>query len=155
MTTDTSMLPAFQASVAQASNMVLIEGLPNENTEAKLFRSEKKNSETVKRHGFLFYPAALRPLPQDAATLAAALSAPNAISQYSRAMKQCGGFHPDFAVVWTDPQTAARNEAQICFGCEEIKFFGPDAKIYADLEPATFAALRSVLRHYGKRAVPR
>jgi len=150
---DTNVLPAFQDALAARSGLVLLEGLPNENTEAKLYRAEKKANETVKRAGFLFYPARLTAAPNDEQALVAALTRPGSITEYSGAMKMCGGFHPDFALLWNSGGQAY--EAQICFGCQEIKLFGPSSELYADLAPETFSALRSVLRHYGKHAVPR
>ena len=151
---NTDVLPVFQNALASRTGMRLLEGLPNENSEAKLYQAEKKANKTVKRAGFLFYPAPITPSPADEQALVAALSQPGAVAEFSGAMKMCGGFHPDFAILWNDASGAAY-EAQICFGCEEIKLFGPQNELYADLAPETFSALREVLRYLGKNAVPR
>jgi len=151
---NTQVLPIFQNALASRTGMRLLEGLPNENTEAKLYRAEKKANQTVKRAGFLFYPTPITPSPADEQALVTALSQPGAVAEFSGAMKMCGGFHPDFAILWNDAAGAAY-EAQICFGCEEIKLFGPNNELYADLAPETYAALRNVLRYLGKNAVPR
>lgn len=151
---NTDVLPLFQNALASRTGMRLLEGLPNENTEAKLYRAEKKANQTVKRAGFLFYPTEIIPSPAEEQALVAALSQPGAVAEFSGAMKMCGGFHPDFAILWNDA-AGASYEAQICFGCEEIKLFGPQNELYADLAPTTYSALREVLRYLGKNAVPR
>ncbi|MCH7227828.1 hypothetical protein [Haloferula sp. A504] len=52
----------------------------------------------------------------------------------------CPGFHPDYAIVWSDRGT--RRVLQLCYGCHEWKFFGPGGMLLTDIsEEAYFGPL--------------
>jgi hypothetical protein len=47
----------------------------------------------------------------------------------------CAGFHPDYALVWSDARGS--RVLQICYGCHEWKYFGPGGVLHTDInEPA-------------------
>ncbi len=59
--------------------------------------------------------------------------------------KKCGGFHPDFAVEWQIG--TAKYQALICFGCGEVKLFGPGYESRYDFHSET---IEKILKKYNK-----
>ena len=43
-------------------------------------------------------------------------------------MKNCGGFHPDYLLVWKNGDTTHR--LQLCYGCGEMRYFENEKYIY-------------------------
>jgi hypothetical protein len=62
--------------------------------------------------------------------------------------KKCGGFHPDYAVEWSVGRD--RYRALICFGCEEVKLFGPALESRNDLDRTAYKRLEELLKPYQK-----
>lgn len=48
----------------------------------------------------------------------------------------CAGFHPDYAIVWTDD--GVRRVLQLCYGCHEWKFFGPGGMLLTDISEKAY-----------------
>ena len=128
-----------------AESVTLYEGLPHQNDERELFASEKKTKSTLELHGFPFYIETLTLKPKHIDHLKAILGD----SQSYRPPlldKKCGGFHPDFAVGWT----VAGKEyfCLVCFGCYELRLYGPKAEQEYDMTNASAYQLKSVLASY-------
>ena len=51
-----------------------------------------------------------------------------------RGEKRCGGFHPDYAVVWQSETETDRVCAQICFGCDEIAIISGETAYRYDIQ---------------------
>lgn len=67
--------------------------------------------------------------------------------------KLCDGFHPDYLAEWR--ASAASYQILICFGCGEVKAFGPDRSLRCDIERGKERELDGVLKKYRKnRPVP-
>jgi hypothetical protein len=121
-----------------ADRVTLYEGLPHNFFEGYLLDEEKRTKETLDWHGFPFYS---RPLPlsdADRARLLAILGDEGSFGQLGGLTKGCGGFHPDYAVEWSAGGQEYR--CLICFGCSEVKIFGPGGELHC------FLAARDPLR---------
>jgi hypothetical protein len=137
------------AAPKQADRPVLYEGLPHQTYEHEALVAEKKAKPTVTLHGFPFYRETLELKPGDDQRLRALLTDPASFAPYS-GEKKCGGFHPDYAVEWSaDGQT---RQALICFGCREVKIYGPNGETTYDL--GAEAQFLDVLASYQKNRPP-
>lgn len=92
--------------------------------------------------------------PADAAAVRQVLLKPATYQPYS-GPKKCGGFHPDYRLVWGSGR--ARREVQLCFGCREVKVFaaGDTQVLVADLPNAPYLELRVALDRYRAQRPPR
>lgn len=68
--------------------------------------------------------------------------------------KLCGGFHPDYCLAWKDGEAAYH--FLICFGCHEVKLYGPRTELILDLRKESYAAFKAALEtHRAQRPTPR
>jgi hypothetical protein len=140
-------LPALTAALGKATKVVLHEGLPHQTFEPKLLEQELKTKKTVKVHGFPFYQETLSLKEADAKKLTALFRAGESFTAY-RGPKKCGGFHPDYAVEWRLGKDVY--QALVCFGCHEVKFYGPKAGVYCDVRDRALGEMKKVLLSYRK-----
>ncbi len=84
--------------------------------------------------------APLEPTPSSWADLSKAFLDADGFEAWT-AEKLCGGFHPDWAVVWTTPEGPL--EVLVCFGCDEVKVFSPRGRLRLDFGKEKRAALLS------------
>jgi hypothetical protein len=135
------------ATVRAAKGLVIYEGLPHQTFQRKLLEKELKTKKTVQLHGFPFYADPQEPRKADAAALRKLLSSRASVERYS-GMKYCGGFHPDYGVEWRAGKEVYR--ALVCFGCGELKMFGPKKRLHCDLSREGKEGLRKTLEGYRK-----
>ncbi|QJW94473.1 hypothetical protein [Frigoriglobus tundricola] len=135
------------AAVAKADKVALLEGLPHPMFEKKLLESELKTKKTVSHHGFPFYaePVALK--EADAKTLTKLFTDETSFKAFSGA-KKCGGFHPDYCIEWHVGKDLYR--CLVCFGCHEVKVFGPKTELYCDITKDAYDSFKTVLQPYRK-----
>ena len=90
-------------TIANARNITFYEGLPHQNDEVQLLEAEKKAKPTVELHGFWFYKEPLHFKPGDLDVISSILRDTRSFSRIlpGDPLKKCGGFHPDYALVWT------------------------------------------------------
>jgi hypothetical protein len=138
---------ALAVAIAKADRVILYEGLPHQTFEQQLLQEELKNKKTVKLNDFPFYTETLSLKDADAKSLKALFIEAAAFKQYS-GPKRCGGFHPDYALEWHVGKDVYR--AQICFGCQEVKIFGPKSEVHCDMRPDTNKQLQATLKPYRK-----
>jgi len=136
-------------------DVILREGLPHPGNDPEQFQAEKKK-ETVESAGFLFYKGDLPVKADDAAKLIDLLRDAGSYSAFL-GEKKCGGFHPDYEVVLVNPADKSEYRFQICFGCHEVKVYGPGDKAgRADIRKEGYDALTKLLKPYRKnRPEPR
>ena len=134
-------------TLKQADRLVLYEGLPHQMYEHQALEAEKKAKPTVTLHGFPFYRETLELKPDDGERLKALLGDPASFEPYS-GEKRCGGFHPDYAVEWS--AGGQTYQALICFGCWEIKIYGPKGETIYDIRNAARDRLKSLLEPYAR-----
>jgi hypothetical protein len=58
--------------------------------------------------------------------------------------KKCGGFHADYALTWK--VAGVEYAALFCFGCGEVKLFGPQQEFRYDIGEED--SLTRILKHY-------
>jgi hypothetical protein len=134
------------AKKAERATAFIHEGLPHPANEKAVFEAEKKSKKTLEVGGALFYQESLVLAFDDYPKLLNSLLDPATYSEF-KVEKKCGGFHPDYEVVFQ----AGKDEYRfhICFGCHEAKVFGPDGKgVRADLNKDGYDALTKVLKTY-------
>lgn len=147
---DTGVLSKIRASLKDQKNLTVFEGLPHQGWEAALLKSEIASKDAKKIHGFHFYSKALTPNAGDLKVLIKALSDEDGIIDNGGwvSVKLCGGYHPDYAVQWTDSK-GGNFHAQICFGCHEIKIYSDNIQLHADLNLGVYKILKKTLTSYG------
>jgi hypothetical protein len=131
--------------MSQTSSLTLYEGLPHQAWEGELLKQELAAKRTVTIHEFPFYQ---RPLPvasADVEELRGLSAAVDSFSSYA-GPKLCGGFHPDYCLSWKDGATTY--ELLICFGCHEMKFYGPKHEALADIRKDAFERFEAILKKY-------
>ncbi len=140
--TDFSRFKQLAEGVRQSPAIVLYEGLPAEDGDHQLYKSELENKPNIEINGFRFYKLPLTLTDRDAKQLTAIFCTQTLFRRYL-GPKPCGGFHPDFCVEWQNEDKVYR--ALVCFGCDEIKWSGPETALHCDLRSGR---LISILRAY-------
>lgn len=143
--TDLASYKPVAASAAKAREVILFEGFPHPVFEPALFKKEKEERNQFRHQGFLFYQNRPRVREKDAEALKKVLGDSGNFKAWA-GEKRCGGFHPDYLVQWKDGDDIYR--VQICFGCSEVKAFGPKGAVRLDMTPQTKAALQETLKRY-------
>ena len=144
---DMTVLPEFIDALAKAKEMTVFEGLPHPHWEPDELQTERRSKKCVNLHGYLFYDDARVAAGEDFVSLQQALSLRGGIIEWG-GHKLCGGYHPDYLIRWkADDGTY---DALVCFGCHEIKLFGPRDQLYADLLKPTYAQLEQSLSQFRK-----
>ena len=131
--------------VRRASSLTLFEGLPHPMWESDQLETELGSKETILIHDFPFYERPLVVAPDDVEPLRSLCAATGSYSSYM-GEKLCGGYHPDYCLRWEDDTETY--DLMICFGCGEMKFYGPENYLIADLK-AEFETL--LLKHRDQR----
>src|SRR5262245_31730460 len=105
-----------------ADRLVLYEGLPHQSFEPQQLEEEKQRKETTTLHGYPFYGELLDVSAEDVAQLKELLADEGSFRRWS-GEKPCGGFHPDYLAELRVGEVTYR--FLICFGCSELKVYGP------------------------------
>jgi hypothetical protein len=142
---DTSAFTPISKGIARASSLTLYEGLPHQTFDMDQYQNELATKKTVLLHEYPFYERTLAVGESDREELRR-LSA-SAESYFSFSGEQsCGGYHPDFCLAWTD--AGSRYELLICFGCQEMKLYGPTQSLRVDIRPDAAKGFRAILSQY-------
>jgi hypothetical protein len=140
-------LKTFAQGVQQADKVVLYEGLPHQMFETKLLKEERQTKPVQELNGYPFYQEPLALSQEDAKQLSEMLSDSSSF-RFFMGEKKCGGFHPDYCVEWQRGAECYR--AALCFGCHEVKVFGPGIESRNDLSPRAYEKLKRILKGYRK-----
>jgi hypothetical protein len=136
-----------RSSLRSANPLRVYEGLPHQNKEQALLKTELARRETIRLHGYPFYTPAVA--AKNDATLRRILANPSSFRPYT-GPKTCGGFHPDYAVSWTTG--GASSHLLICFGCGEALFSHQGTLLPYDIRHGELAELQATLAaHAAKR----
>lgn len=138
-------LAGMLASIDGKSMLTLYEGLPHQMWDREQLAFELKNKESITRFGFPFYKTPNPVSEADTKLLSEALKAQEAFVRY-QGFKLCGGFHPDFALVWTQ-EGKVPVEIHVCLGCGEIKAYTDGVEVYCDIMNA-LPRIEEVLKAY-------
>lgn len=117
-------------TILHADRITVYEGLPHPMYEEEEFRRELQAKATVQLHGFPFYREPLALKQGDVETLRGLLGTEGSYMPYG-GEKMCGGFHPDYAVEWTNGRGV--DHCLICFGCSEARVYGPRGGTFYNL----------------------
>ncbi len=130
-----------------AERVVLYEGLPHPAWESELLEEQLRTKETQELHGHPFYKETLPLKLDDSKRLTDILGSAGTYKRFS-GEKKCGGFHPDFVVEWHVGEDRFR--VLICFGCREVKLYGPQIESRYDLDQVASNELKKILHGYRK-----
>ena len=146
----------LSAGVKKADKVVVHEGLPHPLSEKDKYDVEKKKTnvtrprkdkvkEETDAHRFYDPPQAAS--AADAKALTTLFANPDVIKAFS-GNKRCGGFHPDYAIEWRAGSDVYYVE--ICYGCSEVKAYGPKDTLHADVSKSGLEDFKKVLAGYQK-----
>lgn len=135
--------------ITSNSSLKLYEGLPHPMFEAELYKSELTTKPHTRIDSYYFYE---RPLfaDEELENELRALSEASGTYRKFSGEKKCGGFHPDFALRWSNGEGAVM--ILICFHCEEAWLFGETLSVRVDLSESASKSLAKLLsRTRGQR----
>ena len=134
----------YTRTVQAATELVVHRGLPRADGVAPATATPPAANDTITLQGYAFEGAAITISPPDVERLRVVLGARSSYASFTE-NKKCGGFHPDYALQWSDDER--RYLTLICFGCDEFKLFGPEVAERYDMAPGVSAQLRTLLSH--------
>ena len=138
-------LKPLTESLSAQSLLSVYRGIPRENPDAPLNQNPANADEvrTLSRFGQTFYEKPLQVNSDRIPKLLVLLKNPKSFSQWS-GEKPCGGFRPDYALVWKTGDLIT--EMHLCFTCKEIKLYRGHTRFLCDLTQVTCQSLRDWVR---------
>ncbi len=132
------------ADFGPTDDLRIHKGLAHPVSEKRLYARQVERGGWIEVHGFKF-EAEPAEFPQSTAEEVLDLYRDLDSHQAWGPKTKCAGFHPDWVLLWN--QGERLRALQICYGCHEWKFFGPDGKrILSDIsETAYFGPLTKLL----------
>jgi len=132
-------------SLGAKSQLTVYRGVARENPEPSPPPGTPKANEvrTIIRFGQTFYEKSLPVPAAKTRKLLSLVKHPQSFSQWGGA-KPCGGFHPDYALVWKTGDQVV--EMHLCFTCKEIKVFNGQTKVYCEIEEDAYQGLKDWAR---------
>ena len=121
-----TLWPQVYDSIRRADRVIVYEGLPHPMYEEEALRRELEAGGTIEFAGYPFYREPLDVAAADVEALRTLMGDRSLYRPYV-GEKDCGGFHPDYAVEWSSGGKTYR--ALICFGCSEAWFEGPRGEV--------------------------
>jgi hypothetical protein len=113
--------------------------------EADQLKKELATKKTVRIHDFPFYERPLA-LAADEVEPLRRLSAAGSSYQTYGGPKACGGYHPDYCLAWKDGNVTYH--LLICFGCHEMKLYGPKSELIVDIGEEAFKTFETALKKH-------
>lgn len=126
------------------SGAVVYRGLAHPEAQTSRYQKQVEAGGWVEIEDFKFFEEPVD-VPRENIDKVLALYAESDSHQAWGPKTKCAGFHPDWVLLWN--QGDNRRALQICYGCHEWKFFGPDGRrILTDIsETAYFGPLTGLL----------
>ena len=127
----------LRGSITQANRIFVYEGLPRRMSDPALLKAEKERKDIVKIADYPFYTPQVEILGLPAAELKNFITDSKNFRPFS-VEKECGGFHPDYAVTWS--LSEKNYSILVCYGCGEVKIvdenkvYRHDARITEELK---------------------
>lgn len=140
-------IKSLVTGISQAKSVTLYEGLPHQRREAKVLFDELRTKKTIELHGFPFYDVAVPIEARSEAKLIKLCGEKATFGRYQGA-KFCGGFHPDCCLEFKDGTDVY--QMLICFGCREARLYGPQGKVFSDLDQGALKSFVEILSVYQK-----
>lgn len=112
-----SATSSIRDTIKNTDSIFVYEGLPHQTFEAELLTAEKAKNGITGLGGYPFYTPKIQIKTLDLSAFKKIISDS---SNYTRFLgeKRCGGFHPDYAVEWSDGDKVYL--ILFCFGCDEV-----------------------------------
>ena len=139
---DFTQYSSIARAIGEAGEPVLHEGLPHPMFEAGHFERERKRDDIHEWNGHWFYNEKL-PIDKKTAVELTKLVTENGTFVAFSGEKKCGGFHPDFALEWTDEGN--QFACFLCFGCREAMLFSPQSVLRCDMTKSSAERLKTLL----------
>lgn len=138
---------AWRKSIEEGAVLTVHEGLPG--TWDDLHEQEARRKDVRISGGHAFYTPGVA--ARNRGELAKLLADASSFHRWSGA-KECGSFHPDFAVSW--PSNRQTVTLLICYGCHEVIFTDGKISLKYDLDHKAGDAMEPLLKaNGGKRPV--
>jgi hypothetical protein len=138
--TEISSLQAAGSDLKTAKNMKLYYGLAHPKRDKGLYTQQLVTVKHQTFQGFEFHQTPVRASDKLIKAIVHLYSNPDSHQALASPKTTCSGFHPDYAIVWSDNK--GQRVLQLCYGCHEWKYFGPGGTLHTDInEPAYFEKL--------------
>lgn len=143
-----SQLNDILHSIKPDTTFTLYQGVSRQLKKPANTELAPKNTETINRYGYTFYLAPIKIEDKDKLALTTLIHNQKSFTKFS-GYKKCGGFHPDFSLIWGEQ--ADKIELQLCFGCHEIKVYKNDMEVYCDISNKSYDQFKEILSKYNKK----
>jgi len=135
--TELASLRAVGADFRKAKNIEVYRGLAHPKRDAEVYAQQLRTEPHRFFADFAFHQ---KPEPVTTARVKEIVDLYGSADSHqalSSPKTTCAGFHPDYALVWSDSR--GQRVLQICYGCHEWKYIGPGGVLHTDInEPAYF-----------------
>lgn len=111
-------LPEALKFMNDATSIEIFEGLPHQTFEAEALKEELASKKTIQLGGYPFYATPHKLRKNDDTKLEKLLEDAAGFVPFT-GYKMCGGFHPDYAIVFKKDNVVC--ELLICFGCGDAR----------------------------------
>ncbi|MCA9215290.1 MAG: hypothetical protein KDB27_19620 [Planctomycetales bacterium] len=141
----------FAEAIASCADIEVYEGLPHPTWESELLVSETDKNETIVLGGFHFYAEPIEVRTRDANRLRELYCSRGSFYPF-QGFKDCGGYHPDWCVVWKNDD--ATFEVQFCFGCCEMRTANGSSLHECDMSRKSQRQFEATLNKYRTKRPP-
>lgn len=145
---DLTVFNPISKGIQRASALTLYEGLPHQMWEAEELKKELATKKTVRFHDFPFFKQPLVVHGSNIEPLRKLCADAQSYMSYG-GPKACGGYHPDYCLAWKDGK--AVYALLICFGCHEMKLFGPKSELLVDIRDPAYRRFEAALKQHRKQ----
>jgi hypothetical protein len=128
MTNTFRFVPAALKFIEGAEKITVFEGMPHQLFERELLGSELEKTEETIIGSYPFYPQSQDFMAKDELTLRDLLRDENSLRPFFYP-KNCGGFHPDYAIRFTKGEE--HSDLLLCFGCGDAQILHKGKVIHA------------------------
>ena len=133
--TELASLQAVAKDFSRAKNIKVYHGLAHPQRDQKIYAEQLRTVPHQAFQGFEFHRQPEKVSPQLVKAVVDLYCDPTSHQALASPKTTCAGFHPDYALVWSDAK--GQRVLQICYGCHEWKYFGPGGVLHTDInEPA-------------------
>lgn len=131
---------AISSDLKKAKNAKIYHGLAHPQRDPEIYAQQLKTVPYRMFEGFAFHQKPEAVSDRLVRDVIALYRNPDSHQVLSAPKTTCAGFHPDYALVWSDAD--GQRVLQICYGCHEWKYFGPGGMLHTDInEPAYFDSI--------------
>ena len=139
---------AMRESMQKTEEIYVYEGLPHQLFEGDKLAVESKRADVKKVGSYPFYNPPTLVEVKVVKSLKQWLTEETSFRKFS-GEKKCGGFHPDYAVVWEGRKKDYA--VLICFGCGEVIFTDGTTQLRYDLDVKAKDELKILLANFDKK----